>query len=108
MIFSELIFYLFENVEKINICGYNFAKFSTRKQSVLKVIYIQALTHTHTHTHTHTCTYPPTHLHISTSTVDSLLVLDGELDDDRLSFIGKLVKGSGDSIELGILCRLDT
>lgn len=35
-------------------------------------------------------------------------MLDGELDDDRLSFIGKLVKGSGDSIELGVLCRLDT
>ena len=58
-------------------------------------------THAHTHTHTHTCT--PTHLHISTSTVNSLLVLDGELDDYRLSLVGKLVEGSRHSIELGVL-----
>lgn len=64
-------------------------------------MYIHALKHTH-------APIPPTHLHISTSTVDSLLVLDGELDDYRLSFVGKLLKGSRDSIKLCVLCRLDT
>ena len=56
---------------------------------------------THTHSHTHTRT--PTYLHISTSAVNSLLVLDGKLDHCRLSIVGKLVKGSRHGIELGVL-----
>jgi hypothetical protein len=35
-------------------------------------------------------------------------VLDAELDDYSLSLVGELIKGSGDGIKLGILCRLDT
>ena len=71
----------------------------------------QHATHTvcmHTYTYVHTQSHAHTHLHISTSTVNSLLVLNGKLDHNRLSLVGKLVKGSRHSIELCILCRLDT
>lgn len=47
-------------------------------------------------------------LHIATTTVNLLLMLHGELDDQALSFIVKGRKLCRHGIEAGILAGLDT
>merc|ERR1719367_647872 len=45
--------------------------------------------------------------HVSTATVDVLLVLYGELNDCLLALVGELVELGGHGVELGILAGLD-
>ena len=47
-------------------------------------------------------------LYVSTSTVDLLLMLDSELDDQGLSLIAKGLKTGRQSIKAGILAGLNT
>ena len=49
-----------------------------------------------------------TYLHVSTSTVYLLLVLDRELDNQRLALVGELVELGGHGVKLSILGGLKT
>lgn len=47
-------------------------------------------------------------LDVTASAVDLLLVLDGELDDQRLPLVAERIKAGGQGIETGVLAGLET
>lgn len=47
-------------------------------------------------------------LDVASPAVDALLVLDGELDDERLTLVAEVVEAVRGSVEAGVLARLQT
>lgn len=45
---------------------------------------------------------------VAAATVDFLLVLDGELDDQRLASVTEVIKTGRHGVETGVLARLQT
>lgn len=45
---------------------------------------------------------------VATTTVDALLVFYGELDDQRLALVAEVIETGRQSVEAGVLARLQT
>lgn len=47
-------------------------------------------------------------LDVASATVDALLVLHGELDDQRLALVAEVIETGRQGVETGVLARLKT